>query len=149
MKKRFIVSVTMLSFFMLSSNAVSSDIFTAQGKKMMLIDNSKTDKHNYKHPNQGTKGKCESGPNAITISNKTNYPVYYDLNPGSNGGKRLVDWRIQPGESWNHCRPGNMVVEFDYLFSQAGVQAKSFAVKLGQKYRLVKVGEGVVDLKKQ
>ncbi len=143
MKSKLIISI--LGFFLLSFVVVNN----SQSSGFNLTTNSEKDRHNYKHPGQGKKGNCEAGPNAITITNKTNYPIYYDLNPGNNGGKRLVDWRIQPGRYWNHCRPGNMIVEFDYLFAQAGIQAKSFLVKLGQKYKFVKVREGVVDLKKE
>lgn len=144
MKTKISILIVLFIVVGFSSNSYSA------GSSVKAVENHRNDIHKYEHKDQKKKGNCPSGdPKAISITNTTNYPIYYDVTPDDGYGKRLVDWRIKPKQTWNHCRNTNHIVEFDFNLNKAGIQLKSMRIKPGFSYKLVEASQGNIQLRRR
>ncbi len=70
--------------------------------------------------------------NIIKINNKTNLPVYLDLDFG---GTRWQDYRLGSGQSQTFSSGGTgAIIDYDESFCQPGIQARSYSLTASKQY---------------
>lgn len=80
----------------------------------------------------GTTIKLLPQDNVIKINNKTNLPVYLDLDFG---GTRWQDFRIASGQSYTFSSRGTgAIIDYDESYCQPGIQARSYSLTASKQY---------------
>ena len=70
--------------------------------------------------------------NVIKINNKTNLPVYLDLDFG---GERYQDFRLGANQSHNFtARADKAIIDYDKDFGQPGIQLQSYTLRPSKQY---------------
>lgn len=73
-----------------------------------------------------------SQPNIIKINNKTNLPVYLDLDFA---GTRWQDFRIASGQSYTFSSRGTgAIIDYDESYCQEGIQGRSYSLTASKQY---------------